>query len=178
VPFLEGCKPTHNRCRFTSPIRIDALPLVHVRCSRRLDRRCCATPLTRTPEIIARNFDHIPTHMNTFRRWEVQEIIRIGRHTKITAGGRIMSFSALVVIGDTRGTGSFTIDFQITFICFSLRSSLIRFSTFFSFYFGGFFCVIVCVVFVCCYCCCCCERDLSKQYRFKYIFVIIFFNVF
>mmetsp|Transcript_15093 Transcript_15093/g.25951 ORF Transcript_15093/g.25951 Transcript_15093/m.25951 type:complete len:316 (+) Transcript_15093:29-976(+) len=53
------------------------------------------------------DFSHIPPHLNTRRRWAVQDVLKIGRHTKITAGGRINSFSSLVILGDGAGTAGF-----------------------------------------------------------------------
>lgn len=39
----------------------------------------------------------------------VEKVIRINRVTKVTKGGKKMSFSALVVIGDTKGRMSFAL---------------------------------------------------------------------
>jgi len=36
--------------------------------------------------------------------WVTEELLKVGRHTKVTAAGRIFSFSALVMIGTKEGT--------------------------------------------------------------------------
>lgn len=41
------------------------------------------------------------------RRWALQETLDMGRHTKVTGGGRIFSVSATVIVGDQRGTAGF-----------------------------------------------------------------------
>jgi len=37
-------------------------------------------------------------------RFTINEVLKVGRHTQVTAGGRVYSFSALVMIGTGRGT--------------------------------------------------------------------------
>lgn len=36
--------------------------------------------------------------------FEVNEVLKMGRHCKVTKGGRIFSYSALVLVGTGKGT--------------------------------------------------------------------------
>eukprot|EP01126_Amoeba_proteus_P000312 TRINITY_DN1009_c0_g1_i5.p1 TRINITY_DN1009_c0_g1~~TRINITY_DN1009_c0_g1_i5.p1 ORF type:complete len:287 (-),score=41.20 TRINITY_DN1009_c0_g1_i5:41-901(-) len=64
------------------------------------------TYLTQNPPKSARDdgslIDKRPGHK--IREWTVEELLKLGRHTQVTAAGRVYSFSALVMLGTGRGT--------------------------------------------------------------------------
>ncbi len=41
---------------------------------------------------------------NIIIAYEVDEVLEVGRHCKVTKGGRIYSYSALVLLGTGKGT--------------------------------------------------------------------------
>jgi len=52
-----------------------------------------------------RTFNLNPHPAPTVSGWVTEDLIKVSRHTKVTAAGRVFGFSALVMLGNTEGTG-------------------------------------------------------------------------